>query len=213
MYFLEIYADARRELTNSLLLDFEAGRLPVPIPPNIRKNMYQDLQRNIVRAPPFTDTSTLISANHCLHLLVAWLRDTMPRDESNSADDSWIGSLLTISPFHRTVEFFSAEIGDGGSQRTQRKDFMYNFANDMTLTENDEMISRVFENAPNVHLHRSIEDVWFDVASAELASRGAGRHHRKIERVMLDDNLPYDFGCSGCSPGMPNGSIVVPGLP
>ncbi|KAL4809964.1 hypothetical protein BDV18DRAFT_129992 [Aspergillus unguis] len=212
MYFLEAYAVARRELTNTLLLDFEAGRLPVPIPPNIRKDMYQELQRNIMRAPPFTDTSTLISTHHCLHLLVSWLRDTMPRDDPDTVDDSWIGSLLTVSPFNRTVEFFSAEIGDGGSQRTQRKDFMYNFANDMTLTEKDEMVSRVFESAPNVHLHRSIQDVWFDVAKAELASRGATRHQQKKEYVMLDEQMPFIFGCPDCSPGDPDGWYTIPGI-
>ncbi|KAL4783169.1 hypothetical protein BJX76DRAFT_330499 [Aspergillus varians] len=204
LYFLESYADARREQTNILLRDFEDGRLPVPIPPDVRKRMYQELQRKIMQAPPFTDTSTLISTHHCMRLLVFWLRDTVPPDEPNRIpDDSWIGSLLTVSPFQRTVEYFSAEIGDGGSQRMQRKDFMYNFHNDITLTEKDEMNSRVFESAPNVHLHRSVQDVWFDVATAELASRRAPSHKR--ECVMLHEHVPFIFGCPDCEPGRPDG--------
>ncbi|KAL4921973.1 kinetochore complex Sim4 subunit Fta1-domain-containing protein [Aspergillus aurantiobrunneus] len=203
LYFLESYADARREQTNVLLRDFEAGRLPVPIPSDIRKSMYQKLQRKIMQAPPFTDTSTLISTHHCLQLLVSWLQDTVPPDEASISDDSWIGSLLAVSPFQRTVEYFSAEIGDGGSQRMQRKDFMYNFYNDTTLTEKDEMNSRVFESAPNVHLHRSVQDVWFDVARAELSSRRVPSHKR--ERVMLYDHVPFFFGCSDCDPGPSDG--------
>jgi hypothetical protein len=197
LYFLESYAEARREQTNVLLRDFEAGRLPVPIPPHLRKSMYQELQRKIMQAPPFTDTSTLISTHHCLQLLVSYLQFTVPPDDPTS-DDSWIGSLLTVSPFLRIVEYFSAEIGDGGSQRMQRKDFMYNFHNDMTLNEKDEMNSLVFENAPNVHLHRSVQDVWFDVARAELASRKVPAH--KMECVIVHDKLPVLFGCSDCRP-------------
>ncbi|KAL4862543.1 hypothetical protein BDV12DRAFT_178666 [Aspergillus spectabilis] len=197
LYFLESYGEARREQTNVLLRDFEAGRLPVPIPPHLRKSMYQELQRKIMQAPPFTDTSTLISTHHCLQLLVSYLQFTVPPDDPSS-DDSWIGSLLTVSPFLRIVEYFSAEIGDGGSQRMQRKDFMYNFHNDMTLNEKDEMNSLVFENAPNVHLHRSVQDVWFDVARAELASRRVPAH--KMECVMVHDKLPVLFGCSDCRP-------------
>ncbi|KAL4944499.1 hypothetical protein BDV06DRAFT_87835 [Aspergillus oleicola] len=196
LYFLESYADARREQTNVLLRDYETGRLPVPLPPDIRKSMYQDLQKMIMQAPPFTDTSTLISTHHCMRFLVSSLRETMPPDEPAIADDSWIGSLLSVSPFQRIVEYFSAEIGDGGSQRMQRKDFMYNFNNDLTMTEKDEMNSRVFESAPNVHLHRSVRDVWFDVAMAEIASRRAPGHRR--ERVMLHEDVPFMFGCPDC---------------
>ncbi|KAL2861140.1 F-box protein [Aspergillus lucknowensis] len=198
LYFLETYAEARREQTNVLLRDFEAGRLPVPIPPHIRKDMYQELQRNIVQAPPFTDTSTLISTHHCMQLLVSYLQHTVPPDEPGVSDDSWIGSLLTVSPFLRTVEYFSAEIGDGGSQRIQRKDFMYNFHHDITLNEKDDMNSLVFENAPNVHLHGSVRDVWFDVTRAELASRKAQNHD--MECVVVANNLPIVFGCSDCRP-------------
>ncbi|KAL4998289.1 hypothetical protein BDV10DRAFT_185332 [Aspergillus recurvatus] len=203
LYFLESYADARREQTNVLLRDFEAGRLPVPIPPDIRKRMYQELQRKIMQAPPFTDTPTLISTHHCLCLLVSRLRDTVPPDEQDVSDDSWIGSLLTVSPFQRLVEYFSAEIGDGGNQRMQRKNFMYNFHRDISLTENDEMNSRVFESAPNVHLHRSVRDVWFDAATAEIAKRRAGNHRK--EKVMFYDRVPFLFGCPDCKPGAADG--------
>ncbi|KAL2855294.1 hypothetical protein BJY01DRAFT_10030 [Aspergillus pseudoustus] len=198
LYFLETYAEARREQTNVLLRDFEAGRLPVPIPPNVRKNMYRVLQQKIVQAPPFTDTSTLISTHHCMQLLVHYLQFTVPPDEPVVSDDSWIGSLLTVSPFIRVVEYFAAEIGDGRSQRMQRKDFMYNFHNDIMLYEKDDMNSLVFENAPNVHLHAAVQDVWFDVARTELASRRVRNHD--MESVVVSDNLPFVFGCSDCRP-------------
>lgn len=196
LYFLETYARARREHTNALLRDFEAGRLPIRIPPHVRKSMYRDLQVQILRSPPFTDTATLISAHHCTRLLVSYMRHTVPPDEVGVLDDSWIASLLTVSPFLRIVEFFSAEIGDGGSQRMQRKDFMHNFHNDLTLDENDDMNSRVFENTPTTHLHNSVRDIWFDVAEEELKLRHAEPHG--IESVRIQDGMSIVFGCQGC---------------
>ncbi|KAL2008222.1 hypothetical protein VTN00DRAFT_8204 [Thermoascus crustaceus] len=147
LFFLETYAEARREHRNSLLRDFEAGRLPVPIPPHVRRTMYRALQAKILQSPPFTDTSTLISTHHCMQLLVSYLRHTVPPDEQTGGalDDSWIGSLLTISPFARIVEFFSAEIGDGGNQRAQRRDFMHNFHHDLMINERDERNSLIFD--------------------------------------------------------------------
>ncbi|BDD60045.1 hypothetical protein MAP00_005208 [Monascus purpureus] len=196
LYFLETYSLARREHRNSLLRAFETGRLPVPIPADIRKTMYRELQAKILRSPPFTDTNTLISTHHCMHLLVSYLRHTVPPDESGEFDDSWIGSLLTVSPLLRIVEFFSAEIGDGGSQRTQRKDFMYNFHNDIETNERDDMNSLVFEPNPNSHIHASVSDVWFDVAREELGSRKAVPHH--MEKVWVWEGVPILFGCRHC---------------
>ncbi|PYI02228.1 F-box domain protein [Aspergillus sclerotiicarbonarius CBS 121057] len=196
LYFLESYALARREQTNVLLRDWEAGRLPVPVPPHIRKIMYRELQVKIIRSPPFTDTATLIATHHCMQLLVSYLRYTVPPDEPTVSDDSWIGSLLTVSPFLRIVEYFSAEIGDGGNQRMQRKDFMHNFHNDIKLHEKDDINALVFQNAPNVHLHGSVEDVWFDVVKEELALRKAAPH--QAERVMVWTGLPVLFCCQDC---------------
>ncbi|KAF4160627.1 hypothetical protein CNMCM6936_003822 [Aspergillus lentulus] len=187
LYFLEAYSLARRELKNALLQDMEARRLPVPIPPDVRKSLYRDLQIGILRSAPFTNTSTLICTHHCMQLLVSYLRHTVPPEEP-VADDSWIGSLLTASPFLRIVEYFSAEIGDGGSQRMQRKDFMRNFHNDLMLNEKDDINSLVFESTPVSHLHSSVQDVWFDVAREELASRRALPHD--AENIWVWKGVP-----------------------
>ncbi|EAW21226.1 F-box protein [Aspergillus fischeri NRRL 181] len=198
LYFLEAYSLARRELKNALLQDMEAGRLPVPIPPDVRKSMYRDLQIGILRSAPFTNTSTLICTHHCMQLLVSYLRHTVPPEEP-VADDSWIGSLLTASPFLRIVEYFSAEIGDGGSQRVQRKDFMRNFHNDLMLNEKDDINSLVFESTPVSHLHSSVQDVWFDVAREELASRRAFPHD--AENIWVWKGVPVALGCQDCRQG------------
>ncbi|EIT79431.1 hypothetical protein F9C07_2157298 [Aspergillus flavus] len=200
LYFLESYTLARREHTNVLLRDFEAGRLPVPIPPDVRKSMYRSLQVKILRSPPFTNTATLIATHHCMQLLVSYLQYTVPPDEPGTSDDSWISSLLTVSPFIRLVEYFSAEIGDGGNQRMQRKDFMHNFHNDITSNEKDDMNSLVFERAPNNHMHSSVQDVWFEVARQELASRRAMQH--RAEHILIRDNLPVLLGCQDCRDSM-----------
>ncbi|KAF4151687.1 hypothetical protein CNMCM8927_000279 [Aspergillus lentulus] len=191
LYFLEAYSLARRELKNALLQDMEARRLPVPIPPDVRKSLYRDLQIGILRSAPFTNTSTLICTHHCMQLLVSYLRHTVPPEEP-VADDSWIGSLLTASPFLRIVEYFSAEIGDGGSQRMQRKDFMRNFHNDLMLNEKDDINSLVFESTPVSHLHSSVQDVWFDVAREELASRRALPHD--AENIWVWKGVPVALG-------------------
>ncbi|KAF4211148.1 hypothetical protein CNMCM8980_005240 [Aspergillus fumigatiaffinis] len=191
LYFLEAYSLARRELKNALLQDMEAGRLPVPVPPDVRKSMYRELQIRILRSAPFTNTSTLICTHHCMQLLVSYLRHTVPPEEP-VADDSWIGSLLTASPFLRIVEYFSAEIGDGGSQRVQRKDFMRNFHNDLMLNEKDDINSLVFESTSVSHLHSSVQDVWFDVAREELASRRALPHD--AENIWVWKGVPVTLG-------------------
>ena len=196
LYFLESYSLARREHTNALLREFEAGRLPVPIPPDVRKSMYRELQLKILRSPPFTNTSTLVSTHHCMQLLLSYLRYTVPPDERDLQDDGWIGSLLTLSPFLRLVEYFSAEIGDGGNQREQRKDFMHNFDNDIMMNEKDDMNSLVFESAPNWHAHASADDIWFDVARMEIASRGGVPHDP--EKIWIWNQIPILLGCLYC---------------
>lgn len=158
--------------------------------------MYRDLQIRILRSPPFTDTATLISTYHCMELLVSYMRHTVPPDEPGELDDGWIGSLLTVSPFVRIVEFFSAEIGDGGSQRMQRKDFMHNFHNDLTMDEKDEMNKLVFQSAPTTHLYASVRDIWFDVAREEMISRRATSHD--IERVRILNHMSIVVGCRDC---------------
>ncbi|KAL5364371.1 hypothetical protein BJX96DRAFT_157237 [Aspergillus floccosus] len=196
LYFLEAYSRARREQTNVLLREFEVGRLPVRVHPDDRMSMYRELQARILREPPFTNNSTLVSTHHCLQLLVSYMRYTVPPDEQGPRDDSWIGSLLTVSPFIRIVEYFSAEIGDGGSQRTQRKDFMHNFHHDITVNEKDDMESIVFERIPNAHLHSSVEDVWFDAARREMARRRITPHDAEL--VPVWEGLPILIGCENC---------------
>ncbi|OJJ36534.1 hypothetical protein ASPWEDRAFT_38130 [Aspergillus wentii DTO 134E9] len=196
LYFLETYSLARREQTNTLLHDFEAGRISLPISPEARNSMYRELQLRILQSPPFTDTSTLISTHHCMDLLVSYLRNTVPPGEPGELDDSFIGSLLTVSPFVRVVEFFSAEIGDGGGRRMQRKDFMYNFQNDITLNEKDDMNTLVFGSGSTRNMHSSIRDIWFDVAMLELFQRKAFPHDP--EKILVWNDIPVIFGCSEC---------------
>ncbi|KAJ5577301.1 hypothetical protein N7535_004227 [Penicillium sp. DV-2018c] len=185
-YFLESYASARREHTNMLVQKYEAGQLPVPLPLEIRQGMYRELQTRILQSPPFTNTAALIATHHCMHLLVSYIRYSMS-PEQGEIDDSWISSLLTLAPFVRIVEFFSAEIGDGGSQRTQRKDFMYNFYNDMTMYQKDHMNSVVFARAPAQNLHSSVHDIWFAAAEAELRARQAIPHEVEHIAVTRED--------------------------
>ncbi|CAG8111592.1 unnamed protein product [Penicillium salamii] len=196
LYFLETYASARREHTNMLVQKYEAGKLPVPFPLEIRQRMYRELQTRILQTPPFTNTAALVATHHCMHLLVSYIRYTMNSEVQVETDDSWISSLLTLAPFVRIVEFFSAEIGDGGSQRTQRKDFMYNFYHDMTMYQKDHMNSVVFARASAQNLHSSVDDIWFAAAEAELRARNAMPHD--VEHVWVWNGIPIVFGCPHC---------------
>lgn len=194
LYFLESYMSARREHTNMLVREYEAGRLSIPISPQMRQSMYRDLQTRILREPPFNNTAALVATHHCMHLLVSYIRHTMAPEVE--PDDSWITSLLAVSPFGRIVEFFSAEIGDGGNQRMQRKDFMYNFFHDMTAHKQDHMNSVLFGRASDENVHISVRDLWFDVAKAELVSRRAIPHD--VENVWRWNGIPILFGCGDC---------------
>ncbi|KAJ5539685.1 hypothetical protein N7513_008017 [Penicillium frequentans] len=52
LYYLESYSSARREHTNMLLREYEAGNLSVPVPLSMRQKMYRELQTRILREPP-----------------------------------------------------------------------------------------------------------------------------------------------------------------
>lgn len=198
-YFLETYASARKEHSNHLLREYEAGRLPVPIPLRVRRDMYIQLQTNILRSPPFNDTSTLIATHHCMYLLIMSLLDTLvgPRGHSERVDPRWIGGLLTVSGFGRIVEYFSAEIGDGAQTRIQRKEFMTNFERDMDLNAREEMHPCVYESPPSGQPHHSIvQEVWLDAAGRELSSRDVNPHDS--ERFAIWDEIPIFIGCNQC---------------
>ncbi|KAJ5888555.1 hypothetical protein N7495_008596 [Penicillium taxi] len=196
LYFLESFNSARCEHTNMLLREYEAGRLRVPVPLDVRKRMYGELQTAILRQPPFTNTPALLATHHCIYLLVTYIRHTMAPE--GEPDDSWITSLLTLSPFERIVEFFSAEIGDGGSQRVQRKEFMYNFYAD-TKHAREHLNSVLFGQSSEQNMHSSVQDLWFDVARAELESRNAIPH--EMEKVWSWGGIPLLFGCPDCHHG------------
>ncbi|PCH04042.1 Hypothetical protein PENO1_029390 [Penicillium occitanis (nom. inval.)] len=198
-YFLETYASARKEHLNHLLREYEAGRLPVPIPLRVRRDMYIQLQTNILRSPPFNDTATLIATHHCMYLLIMSLLHTLPipHGHSERVDPRWIGGLLTVSGFGRIVEYFSAEIGDGAQTRTQRKDFMTNFERDMDLNAREEMHPCVYVSPPSGQPHHSsVQEVWLDPAGRELSSRNVIPHDS--ERFTIWDEIPILIGCGMC---------------
>jgi hypothetical protein len=178
--------------------EHEAGRLPVPVPSHVRKNMYAEIQGRILQSPPFTDNATLIATHHCMVLLVSYLRHTMAApDEFGPADDHWIGALLAISGFGRVVEFFSAEIGDGRNSRSQRRDFMTNFQKDVMINEREEMKPFVYKAPPDGHPHYpSPAEIWFDVANKELRSRNAIPHD--AENFSVWNGIPVLVGCEHC---------------
>lgn len=183
---------------NSLVRDYEERNLAVPIPQAIRRSMYREMQVRILRSPPFTDTATLISTHHCMQLLRTCLQRTVPLDDNSLRDDTWIASLLTVSPFVRIVEYFSAEIGDGPNQRGQRKDFMLNFHKDLLANERDDLSSVIFGQVHNGNWHESNDETWFDIAREELVIRGAAPH--SMEQIDLGVRVPFVFGCEKCWP-------------
>lgn len=78
----------------------------------------------------------------------------------------------------------------------QRKDFMYNFDNDIKMYEKDDKKSLVFERAPNWHAHHSAADIWFDAATEELALRNAIPHD--TEKIWIWEQIPLLLGCLHC---------------
>jgi hypothetical protein len=165
----------------------------------MRRKMYARLQTNILRSPPFTDTSTLIATHHCMCLLVSYLRHTLtlPPGQFGTVDDHWIGGLLTVSGFGRIAEYFSAEIGDGDNPRAQRRDFMVNFERDVDLNSREEMHPCVYSPPPNGQPHYSSpNEVWFDVVYREINSRGAVPHDP--ETFTVRDGIPVLVGCEQC---------------
>lgn len=202
LYFLETYASARKECLNQLLRAHEAGKLPVPLPPHARRDIYKQLQIDILRSPPFTSTQTLLDSHHCMCLLVSCLVRTLSSlpGQAEVINAHWMGGLFTASGFQRVVEYFSAEIGDSDNTRMKRKQFMTNFARDIDFYMQEEMHQHVYSPPSDGHPpYPPIQEVWLDAAKGEIRRRSDasdGRH----EPLKFDiwEDVPMLVTCDDC---------------
>jgi hypothetical protein len=158
--------------------------------------MYRDIQKQILQNPPFTDNGTLIATYHGMRLLVAYLELTMPGTQGSLIDDQWIAALLVSSEFERLVEYFSAEIGHGGNQRTQRREFMMKFHKDLTIHERNETDSRFYERPERWARDQPVSEVFFMAASQEMWSRNISPHD--AERYCVWNGVPIMVACEDC---------------
>ncbi|KAH8694982.1 F-box domain protein [Talaromyces proteolyticus] len=194
-YFLESYASARKEQVNSLLRQYEAGELPVPMDWVSRVRILEGLQSKILCSPPFTDTSTLLATHHFMCLLVLYLRRSAESDQFDT-NDGWIAGLLATSGFGRIVEFFSADIGDGRNSRAERREFMANFDRDISARE--EINSLVYAEVPGGMRHFYFtNEVWFGTADKEMTSRNVKPHDP--ERFSIWNEIPVLIWCRECN--------------
>ena len=198
LFFLETYSKARGQLQNTLYAAYQAGQLPVPVQPVDRSAFYRDLQAKILQSPPFTDAPTLLSAHHCMHLLVSYLRLTLAPDPPfYSASDSLISMLLSASGLGRVVEYFAAEKGGGNNQRAMRRDFMRNMQADWDASRNDERAIKVYGASEESTKPPPLREIWFESARSELRSRGM-LPHRTEDWVVVWEGAKISIGCQHC---------------
>ncbi|PLB52604.1 hypothetical protein P170DRAFT_107212 [Aspergillus steynii IBT 23096] len=69
-------------------------------------------QQSILQAPPFTNTSILLSTHHCMHLLCTSVQRLMAPEIPHTSTENWLGLLLTTSTLERLMDFFVAAAAD-----------------------------------------------------------------------------------------------------
>ncbi|KAI9862763.1 MAG: hypothetical protein M1813_004259 [Trichoglossum hirsutum] len=201
-FFLETYSGLRLEHQNSLLIEYDAGRLPVPMHPNDRAIVYLRLQTTILQSPPFTVTGNLISTNHVLRLLVQYLRRTISPEPPHDQNDDWISMLLYESGLARIVEFFAAEkgggsvIGGGVSQRAKRKEFMRNMQEDWDRAKSNPGVDVVYGGGEEGTKPPKVGQVWFKCAKEEMGRRGVLPHSSEDWVEVWGTRI--SMGCESC---------------
>jgi hypothetical protein len=176
-------------------MDYDAGRLPVPIQPRDRSAIYHRLQKDILESPPFTDSSTIISTHHCMMLLISYLRYNIPYSSEN-----WISMMLISSGLGRIVELFAAEKGDEGNRRQKRKQFMQNMQMDWIANEREEKASKIFSIPRGQHEGPSfppaVPEIWFEAADYQVRNRPL--EHKCSDYIIFWDNAKLNIGCHYC---------------
>lgn len=194
-YFLETYSRARANLHDALYMDYDAGRLPVPIQPRDRSAIYHRLQKDILESPPFTNSSTLISTHHCMMLLISYLRYNITHSSEN-----WISMMLISSGLGRIVELFAAEKGDEGNRRQKRKQFMQSMQLDWIANEREEKASKIFSSPRGPQETPSfpppVPEIWFEAADYQIRNRPL--EHTTSDYITFWDNARLNLGCHYC---------------
>ena len=200
MYFLKKYDDARLELQDSLYEAFEAGKLPVPVQPRDRSIMYLSLQTKILQAYPFLDSRALISAHHCIRLLIFSLHRVLVAETPvTTSCEKFIIMLLSTSGLERVTEFFAAEKG-GSNQRAMRKEFMRKTQLDWDNYRNDPKALKVFDAlSGDCHYPPLMTEIWTGPAIEEISRRKLLIQHSNEDFVTLWNDAHISLGCSYCA--------------
>ncbi|PGH01339.1 hypothetical protein AJ80_09029 [Polytolypa hystricis UAMH7299] len=196
LFFLESYARARLQTRDYYYAEYLRGRLPALVQPSDRTTMYRDLQRTILQTPPFTDTATLISTHHCIHVLVTYLRSALSPEPPHQANDPCVSMLLTTCSLARIAEFFAAEKG-GGNQRVMRREFMHNMQADFDRYRDDESAAKVFGGGQAGKEPPPVREIWFEAAKNEMRERGVLQHETE-EWVVVWEGARISMGCQHC---------------
>ncbi|OAL74535.1 hypothetical protein A7D00_0127 [Trichophyton violaceum] len=200
MYFLKKYDEARLELQDSLYEAFEAGKLPVPVQPRDRSIMYRSLQTKILQAYPFLDSRALISAHHCIRLLIFSLHRVLVAETPvTTSCEKFIIMLLSTSGLERVTEFFAAEKG-GSNQRAMRKEFMRKTQLDWDNYRNDPKALKVFDAlSGDCHYPPLMTEIWTGPAIEEISRRKLLIQHSNEDFVTLWNDAHISLGCSYCA--------------
>ncbi|DAA77663.1 TPA_exp: hypothetical protein A8136_6209 [Trichophyton benhamiae CBS 112371] len=200
MYFLKKYDEARLELQDSLYEAFEAGKLPVPVQPRDRSIMYRALQTKILQAYPFLDSQALISAHHCIRLLIFSLHRVLVAETPvTTSCEKFIIMLLSTSGLERVTEFFAAEKG-GSNQRAMRKEFMRKTQLDWDNYRNDPKALKVFDAlSGDCHYPPLMTEIWTGPAIEEISRRQLLIQHPNEDFVTLWNDAHISLGCSYCA--------------
>lgn len=187
LFYLETCADRRRRLRDSLFGILYTGRLPPPPEPLDEAHLFRRWQESLLQNPPFTHTETLIFTHHVFKLLVSYL--WLP--------SSWISMLCIASGFGRFLEFFEAEKG-GPNANTLRRNFMHNMQLDWDLYNRERAGATVYGTIEEWLKAPPLNEIWFDVAAAEMARRGV-RPHLPGRPVEICPGAKLVIGCQDCN--------------
>jgi hypothetical protein len=105
--------------------------------------------------------------------------------------------LLHESGLRRIVEFFAAEKGGGGTQRSKRKDFMKNMQSDWDARRQNPAIVVVFGSLDEAFNPPPVREIWFEPVKQEMRLRGVAPHDAN-DFVDAFGEERISIGCENC---------------
>ncbi|KAJ5692258.1 hypothetical protein N7462_001681 [Penicillium macrosclerotiorum] len=150
-----------------------------------------ETQLSILQKPPFTDTTILVSTQHCMQLLCSTVRRLMSPDFPHSSSENWVALLLLTSTLEKVVEFFLAIAKDDDNKHCMSPDSTWSHRKEFLWHMHEDLIKYMESKSQTPGCESSIgptlNDIWFGASYQEMTERRAVPH-------SAEDSVPVLHG-------------------